>query len=320
MTERVDVKTGYYCNNWCRFCVQAQNRKYGNRTTQEIKDSLAEAKKGGVTGVVFTGGEFTIRKDALTLIKYAKSIGYNDVMLQSNGRMFSNKDYVKKLISAGANQFSPAIHGSCAEIHDYLTRAPGAWNQAVRGIRLLRSLDQNVIINCVVVKANMRDLPNIAKLLVSLDVNQFQFAFVHIMGNAFENKESIVPIASTTSLYMKKGLIIGINAKKRVMVEAMPYCLMKGYERYVTELYIPETMVREKDFWIKDFEKVRRTEGKTLFSQCKECRFRLICEGPWREYPELMGKDEFKPVPGEVIKNKKEILDNYEDFPVVPTV
>ncbi|HDP73640.1 MAG TPA: radical SAM protein [Candidatus Woesearchaeota archaeon] len=318
MTERVDVKTGYYCNNWCRFCVQAHNRKYGNRTTQEIKDSLAEAKKEGVTGVVFTGGEFTIRKDALTLIKYARSIGYTQVMLQSNGRMFCNRDYVEKLISAGANQFSPAIHGSCPDVHDFLTRAPGAWHQAVSGIKLLRRLNQRVITNCVIVKANMRDLPRIAKLLVSLDVEQFQFAFVHIMGNALENKESIVPIVSMASVYIKKGLLIGIKGRKKVMAEAMPYCLMQGYERYVTELYIPDTMVREKDMWIKDFEKVRRTQGKMLFSQCKDCRFRLICEGPWREYPEMMGEDEFRPVPGKVVESKREVLDNYDEFPVIP--
>jgi len=317
---RVDIKTGYLCNNNCYFCVQAHNRKYGNRTAEEIKETLRTAKKKGANGVVFTGGEFTIRKDALELVAYAKELGFESIQIQTNGRMFSNMDFAKRMVAAGANEFGPSLHGYLPEIHEYLTRAPGSWSQTVKGIINAKKLGLRVIVNSVIVKPNYRYAPQIAKLFVKLNVDQFQFAFVHALGNAAKYYEKMMPVMSLAMPYLKKGLKIGINAGIGVMIEAVPYCMLKGYERYAAELYMPDTMIKEPNFWIDNFEEVRKREGKKLFPQCKDCRFRFVCEGPWKEYPEHMGIDEFKPVPGPVIKSKKEILSNENEFPIVPRV
>ncbi|MEM2115678.1 MAG: hypothetical protein QW524_01785, partial [Candidatus Woesearchaeota archaeon] len=152
-----------------------------------------------------------------------------------------------------------------------------------------------------------------------LKVDQFQYAFVHAAGNAWVNIESMMPTMSEAIVYMKKGTKYAAIHNINVMNEAVPYCLMKGYERFVSELYIPEkTIVKEKERYIWDFKKVRTTEGKTLFEQCGFCRFRFICEGPWKEYPLKFGSDEFIPVPGKPITSKEEILNNYEEFPLIP--
>ena len=73
MEKRVDIKTGFHCNNNCLFCVQAHKKKFGNRTTEEIKKDLTAAKESGCEEVVFTGGEVTIRDDLLELISFAKT-------------------------------------------------------------------------------------------------------------------------------------------------------------------------------------------------------------------------------------------------------
>lgn len=43
--KRVDIKTGFICNNNCLFCVQADNKCTGNRTFEEIKKDLEECRK-----------------------------------------------------------------------------------------------------------------------------------------------------------------------------------------------------------------------------------------------------------------------------------
>ena len=176
--KRVDIKTGFICNNNCRFCVQADNKCKGNRSFEEIKKDLIDSRKR-CNGVVLTGGEVTIRKDFFDIVKLAKELGYEIIQIQTNGRMFASLDFCKKTIQAGATEFSPAIHGYCKEQHDFLTRTKGSFAQTVKGIKNLRSLGVYVLTNTVVVKSNYRDLPEIAKLLVKLDVDQFQFAFVH---------------------------------------------------------------------------------------------------------------------------------------------
>jgi len=295
-SKRVDIKTGFLCNNNCRFCVQADNKCKGNRSFEDIEKDLIDSKKR-CDAAVFTGGEVTIRDDFFDLVKLAKDLGYKEIQIQTNGRMFASKEFCEKAIKAGANVFGVALHGYCKEQHDYLTRAPGSFSQTTRGIANLRKLNQVVGTNTVVVKPNYRNCPEIAKLLVRLGVNQFQFAFVHPMGNAWRNFDSVVPCISLAAPYIRKGLQIGIDAGRGVMAEAMPYCLMQGYEDYVAEKVIPETEIRGLKFQnIDSFTKQRQTYGKIKFSQCNRCKSVIICEGPWKEYPLKKGNVEFKVV------------------------
>lgn len=294
--KRVDIKTGFLCNNNCLCCAQAHNRGKGNKTTEQIKEDLRLARKNDCTGVVFTGGEPTIRDDIFEIVSYAKEIGFDVIQLQTNGRMLAYKPFCEKLIKAGVTEFSPALHGHCAEIHEGLTRTKGSFNQTVQGIKNLRELNQYILTNSVVNKINYKYLPELAELLVKLGVNQFQMALVHPVGNAYIHYDEVVPRISDAAPYIKKALQVGIDAGVIVMAEAMPYCMMHGYERCVSENYIPETEIRHYDMVDLNYKESRIKEGKIKFPSCKKCRYDLICEGPWKEFPEKYGSDEFKPV------------------------
>jgi MoaA/NifB/PqqE/SkfB family radical SAM enzyme len=294
--KRLDLKVGFQCNNRCLFCVQG-NRRYScpNKSDQEIKKILKKMKKDH-DSVVFTGGEPTIRKELVDWVRYAKKLGFISIQIQTNGRMFSYKNYCKALIKAGANEFSPALHGSNAKIHDSQTQAPGSFKQTVQGIKNLRELDQYIITNSVITRMNFKDLPNLARLLVNLKVDQFQFAFMHInevIAKSPKLIEKIVPRYQEAILYIKKGIDIGVASGIRVMVEAVPYCFMKGYEKYISEQYIPSASVVDNEIILTNYELYRKTKGKSKGPQCKICKYNKICEGPWREYPAIFGWSEF---------------------------
>jgi MoaA/NifB/PqqE/SkfB family radical SAM enzyme len=295
--ERVDIKIGFRCNNRCKFCVQGDKRNLlPAKDLEEIKKDLKEAFKKGKREAVLTGGEPTLHPDFLEIVKSAKSIGFKEVQIQTNGRLFAYYDFCVKTIEAGATQFSPAIHGPNAEIHDFLTSAKGSFEQTIQGIKNLKKLNQYILTNTVVTTKNYKYLPEIARLLVDLGVNQFQFAFIHLGGRAYENRDWIAPKKTEALPYIKKGLDIGIKAGKKVTTEAIPYCLMKGYEDYIAERIIPEGMVYDIDFTLDDYGAYRRNKGKAKGPDCPQCRYFKICEGPWKEYPELFGWKEFKPV------------------------
>ena len=307
MSRRLDLKVGFKCNNFCRFCAQGHKRHLGDKTTEQIKKEL-EVARTDCDSVVFTGGEPTIRDDIIELVSYAKKLGYDPIQIQSNGRKFCYKPFCKQLIEAGANEFSPALHGHIPECHDFLTRSPGSWKQTVQGIKNLRDLDQYIITNTVVVKPNYRYLPQLAELFVKLKVDQFQFAFVHAVGNAWENFDMMMPWMSLAVPYIKKGLQIGIDNGIKVMAEAVPFCLMEGYEKYCSEIYIPPTQIRDFGGIVDPkFEETRVNEGKVKREECKDCKYYLVCEGPWKEYPEKRGWDEFKPVKGVKIRSLNDI-------------
>lgn len=307
--KRLDIKLGFKCNNNCLCCPAAHMKQLGDQPFSKIKEELIEGIERGAKEVVLTGGEPTIRKDILKIVALCNDLGFEFIQIQTNGRMFAYKDFCKKLIEAGITEFSPSLHGPSPEIHDYFTRSPGAFNQVVQGIKNLKELNQRVIINSVITKFNYKLLPKTAELLVGLGVDQYQFAFPHLVGNAWKNADLICPRKSIIKPYVKKGLSVGINAGISVMVEAYPFCFLEGYETCSSDLYIPPADVADASGFKEDHHVMRKTTGKLKHEKCKECRFDLLCEGPWKEYPKKFGWSEFKPVKGKKIKSREELFE-----------
>lgn len=296
MVKKIDLKIGFFCNNACKFCVQGKKRNiFGNRQTEDLKKIIRHSAKEA-KAIVFTGGEPTIHEGFLELVVYAHQLGFREIQIQTNGRMFAYKKICEQTIAAGATEFSPALHGPNAKIHDFLTSVPGSFEQTTQGIKNLKALGQTVITNTVITTKNYKFLPQIAKLLVSLDVDQFQFAFPHITGSMAKNKKWLAPKKSQVIKYVKKGLAVGIKAGKTVMTEAIPLCFMKDYEDYIAEKMIPDSKVYDAQGIIDDYTVYRKNEGKKKGPNCPRCKYFKVCEGPWKEYPELFGWSEFKPV------------------------
>lgn len=306
MNTRIDIKVTFRCNNKCDFCAQGHKRDaITDRPRARVFKDMADAYKRGARGVVFTGGEPTMHPEIVAFVAEAKRLGFSQIQLQTNGRTFAYKSLLEKLKAAGANEISPSLHGAKPETHDGLTHSPGSFLQTVTGIRNAAALGMNIITNSVITSANYKELPALAELLVRLGVSQYQFAFVHIVGTALENRDWVVPRKSVIMPWVKKGLDVGIKRGIPCYTEAIPFCLMKGYEQCVAETMIPEGAVADGEKFIESYGDYRRTEGKQKAPACRKCRYYKVCEGPWREYPEQYGWKEFRPVPPPAKKTAK---------------
>lgn len=296
MIKKADIKLGFLCNNNCLFCAQGEEKKkYGNLSTEEIKKLLKISRKN-CQMVVLTGGEPTIRKDIIELVSFAKNLKFSVIQIQSNGRMLAYKDFCQKIIKAGANEFSIALHGHIAQLHEYLTNSKGSFKQTCLGIKNLKSLGQNVLTNTVVVKPNYRHLVEITKLLIVLKVDQFQFSFVHPIRSAAKNFDNIVPRISLVIPYLKKAIALGEYFKKRVTTEAIPHCFLENKQHCISESFMPKMTVFDAGQTILDFSNVRINDEKAKGPECPKCKYFKICEGTWKEYPQVFGWKEFKPI------------------------
>ena len=275
-TDQVTVRIGFDCNNNCRFCSQANDRSLGNKSLDDAKQDLGQARKSS-DRLVLAGGEVTIRPDFLEILKFAKDIGFANIRIESNGRMFSSLELCRRTISAGATEFGLALHGYCPEQHDFLTRAPGSFVQTVDGIRNLKSLGACVCSKTVVSKPNYEDIPRIADLLVKRQVDALQLVFVRPVGGACSDLENMVPMLSLAAPFIHEGLEIGIRAGATVIVRGIPYCFMVGYDENVALC-------------------TGQAPSMAKFPQCRYCKYDVVCEGTWREYPIERGSVECQPV------------------------
>jgi len=309
--KSLDLKLGFACNNNCFSCPQAHRRHLGNLTTGQVKSLLDAGRGNGCTQVVLTGGEPTVRPDILEVIAYARAVGYEDAQLQSNGRMLSYRDFCEKLLGAGATSFMLGIHGPKPEVHDSLTQSPGSFEQAVQGVKNLVKLREKyfigiISVNSVISKISYKYASETAELFAGIGIDQLQFAFMHCVGNALKNIDLLLPTKTEIMPYLHKGLDIGLKAGLTMRAEAYPFCFLHGYEKCSSEIYAPYKDVRDAEGLREDFNQVRRA-GKRKGPQCKECRFDLVCSGPWKEYVEKYGYGELKPVAGEKILSSEEL-------------
>jgi len=290
-----DLKVGYACNNNCIHCVIAGLRPYGDRSTEDYKREMRESRARADL-LVITGGEPTIRKDIFDLVSYAAFLGFHRITLQTNGRMFYYDDFASRMGSIARISYVVAVHAPTAQLHDRITQVKGSFDQTVQGIRNLRRLGQDVSGKVVISKLNSGLLPDIARLLVSLEVEDACFAFPHPMGNAMVFFDDVVPNITETSKSLHKAIDVcesnGIHASS----EGFPFCLMRGYEDRISELTVPEREMDDiRDFY-PDFNERELREGRAKGPSCASCRHNSSCKGPWKEYPQKFGWDEFVPV------------------------
>ncbi|MFZ4578820.1 MAG: radical SAM protein [Myxococcota bacterium] len=292
---KLDLKLGFRCNNKCQFCVQGDKRDHvRDLTTAEAIERLQQAR-ATCDGVLLTGGEITIREDVPEIIRAAKSLGYQLIQVQTNGRRLAYPKYCEALVEAGATEFNPSLHGHTPELHDQLVGAAGAFRQCVQGMRNLQRLKQKVLSQTVITRSNVAYLLPTARLLVSLGVHQVQFAFVHALGSAEKNWDETVPRYPDVAKALGPALDFVRTAGRQTITEAVPFCFLHGREWAAIEPALPDTTVLDGDVTIGDYERYRREEGKRHGPPCQSCTWQLRCEGPWKEYPQKYGWDEFVP-------------------------
>jgi len=304
MEIKTSIILGYECNNNCRFCYCGSKRnKFRPSTTSEIKFKLKQARERGSTFVDFLGGEPTIRKDIIELVKYARTIGFETISFTTNGRMFSYENFVKKILDAGLNSVIFSIHGHTPELHDYLTRSLGSFKQLCRGMKNFRKFDKDVYIctNTTIVKPNLKFLPKIAENNIQLGADGCEFIFVHPRGNALKNFEEMVPRLGELIDVIPETLYVGIKHDiKHFVVRYIPFCYLLGFEKFLSEFEQRNVLKEEHigpEFEDLEVERGRIKYGRVKGPQCFGCKYFRVCEGIFKEYAERRGFDELIPVP-----------------------
>jgi len=291
-TRKTVIFMGYSCNNNCIFCCNSERRlNIADETTEKIKQQMLEAKNNGSDYLELIGGEPTIRKDILELVKYAKRLKFSTIMFATNGRMFAYKDFAQKLLGAGLNHIVFSIHGHTKELHDGLTKAPGSFEQLNRGLDNLKQLNfTNIGSNTTIVKQNYKHLDKIGEFIYSKGIRNAEFIFVDpTRGHPKDNFNDLVPGYEESSPYINKLLAFG---KKHSIphwdISYYPLCfIQEKYHDMISEIKEKKTFDAEHiapDFENRHVEESRETASRQKTEKCINCRYAEYCEGFWKEY------------------------------------
>ena len=342
LTSRCDINVGYSCNERCQFCYYMQTVREHDRskdlTTSEVKRWLDYLRRRGLDTVDLTGGEPTIRRDLFDLVRYARDVGFRSVSVITNGLRLAEAQYARDLVAAGVDDVLVSIHGATAAVHDRVTEVRGSFDRAVQAVRNLAAHPVRVRANCVVSGHNYRTAPDVLRLFQDLGIETANFILFNPIVEADWRTEPELNVAYADAAPHLQAAIDGYHDKfRRVVVRYIPFCLMRGYEQYVTNMpqlqydpdewdYLVRTRIREgwpiataalvagmllhrtkrralaagwDVFAHEGIKRFLEVKNKVRGPACRECAYRYICDGLWRHYVEWKGTDELRTVPGE---------------------
>lgn len=300
--KKTVIIAGYRCNNHCEFCYNdRKKRRLPEMSTSDIFREIYNARSRGGTYLELIGGESTMRHDLCDILSVAKAIGFKNISMTTNGRMFSYKRFAKKIIKSGLTDLVFSVHGHCAELHDSLTHVNGSFDQLRSGIRNVKQIGGCAIgSNTCIVKKNYTFLPEIGKFLYGIGFKNSEFIFVDpTKGFARSNFKSIVPKISLAAPYIHRCLDLAkINRISHWHVRYVPLCYFLNYQNQISETYEMKTFLPEHiapDFKNFDVAQSRQSLGRIKPVKCKICSMYNICEGIWRKYYAVYGDKELKP-------------------------
>ncbi|MBN2881594.1 radical SAM protein [Candidatus Woesearchaeota archaeon] len=298
-----DLKVGYSCNNNCVHCVikdhylECKNKNIPvDLTYDELKNQIIGLPSQGFDAVTLTGGEPTFRRDIVDLIKLINSLGMT-VFIQTNGRAFYYPEFSDKFKDLNVSGFVIAVHGSNSQIHDSITQKNGSFNQTIKGIQNLVSLNKYVVGKVVISKKNMSDLLDIIKILSDIGVSRTVLSFPHGLGNAWKYRDVVIPRYSDLKDVLYSVFDYAKLNGVSLSIETFPFCFLREQDYMFNQVFSQGEKYYVKNVESSEFDwNSVRIQIKKKFDFCNSCIMNQACEGPWEEYVDLYGYSEFSPI------------------------
>lgn len=175
------------CNLTCKHCYATSADKDfpGELSTGEIYTVMNGLRDYGVPVLILSGGEPLMRPDIFAVSRHAKQLGFY-VGLSSNGTLITQEN-IDAIASVGYDYVGISLDGM-RDTHDRFRRRIGAFDEALRGIRLCRKVGIKVGLRFTLTGDNARDLPDLLRLLDDEDLDKFYLSHLNYAGRGNKHR------------------------------------------------------------------------------------------------------------------------------------
>jgi MoaA/NifB/PqqE/SkfB family radical SAM enzyme len=223
--------------------------------------------------VLLFGGEPTLRGDLPEIIQTARKLGYKRIKLATNGRTFADSHFLNQIMNEGCYLYEIKLWGSHASLHDKITKSVGSFWETTRGLESLASIPQDrfISIRIPLCQENCTDLENMVAISLSLGVNRIIISYQDYTLSFQDSLHHIL-----------NAIRISIFNRTWILTEGIPFCMMKGYEQHLSEIYSNCGAQ-----YMREFQHHR---------YCRECVYQEVCPGAETRYLSAFGEAGFSPV------------------------
>lgn len=183
------VRATENCNADCFMCDYAHLKGRPMLDMVEVKKIAKKSKEAGIKLIRFTGGEPLLDRDVSSYVSYLKEQEFKTSLI-TNGYLLPFR--ASSLSEAGLDQVIVSLDGGSEDLHNRLRNTPKLFENAVRGLRMIKILKPDVItrVNTVVSPYNIGGLDKILRLLQDLGIDQW----------------SLMPLKGQNNLWVSENL------------------------------------------------------------------------------------------------------------------
>ena len=184
------------CNLSCRHCYTASADKdfAGELSTGEVFAVMKDLRDFGVPVVILSGGEPLVRPDIFEISRHAKELGFL-VCLSSNGTLIDETN-IRQIADIGYDYVGISIDG-LRETHDRFRNKQGAFDAAMRGLRLCREHGIKTGLRFTLTRDNAPELPALLQLIEDEGIDKFYLSHLNYAGRGNANRRDDAMLNTT---------------------------------------------------------------------------------------------------------------------------
>ena len=289
----VDVMIGYACNVQCDYCSITDAMREENMATPAILDILRDARARGAHTVSFGGGEPTIRRGLLPIVRWCRDRGYTSIKVSSNALLYSYPDYAREASEAGITTFHISFMAHTPELYAHIMGRPDAMPLVTRGLANLVALGHKPVGDLIIKSDTWMHLPDIVEHWARLGVEKFNLWLVSLSDRNTDNLASLLRVSE-----MRDGICAAFERGRQLGVTVLsrhiPRCMLPGYEEHIADLRDDKVLVVTPRATFALWES--RISPSVYSPKCDGCVHQHgACLGVREDYLRRYGDDELVP-------------------------
>ncbi len=295
MHDWVEIALDYRCNLRCLGCRACEDtgEELAPATVARI---LRESRARSIPNLWIGGGEPTLRSDLGSIVATARSLGFERVLVQTNGMRLAYAPFATALVRAGVTDVSLNVKSWRAEVHDRLSRVEGSHALLQAGLANLRGTGVRIAADVLLTRATADDLPSTVAEFAERGVTKFTLWLLSAADSDDpEVAREVPPLGELSARVAEASEVAREHGAELFSLHTPPCTLpMSARDRYLPakalRLVVIDPSGRSFPLESSPFE------GGHYAEACGRCASRPTCGGVRSDYVALHGSTGLAPI------------------------
>lgn len=170
LTKKCNLNCVYCFANAEYVCPQKENSQGDEMSLDTINNIIDQMAELGIKKTILTGGEVTLRKDLIAIIRRLRNYGI-DIVLPTNACSI-NDELAKELKELGIEKIQTKLDAATPETQDKLSRVKGSYLNLINGIKTLKKYSFEISTVAVATSWNIHEIPEVIKVCADLGIEE----------------------------------------------------------------------------------------------------------------------------------------------------